>query len=115
MSSKKSFLRGPRTLLTYGIVTLLVTGLLSQLFLRANADTTAGSAAGNNGDYTYTTWKFRSDNQDEVLTRQNLTPISRSEVASLYGTADGMKVMVGGVDVASSSYSGGAKTPVEGR
>ena len=93
---------------------LLVAGVLTASVAYVYATTVIGQLAGNAADSNATTFKFQSDNSDKALTRPNLAPIARSEVPSLYGTANGMTVYDNGVDVTSAGYTGlgGAKTPV---
>ena len=73
-----------------------------------------GGAAGNAGDSNDTTYCFASDNAATQLVRTDGTAIGQSQVASLYGSPDGMTIYDDGVDVNSPSYSGfgGPKTVV---
>lgn len=78
------------------------------------ATTVIGQSAGAAGDSNPTTFKFQTNDSDTPLTRPNLAPIARADVAALYGASDGMTVYDNGIDVAAPGYGGpgGRKTPV---
>jgi len=80
----------------------------------SRAATVAGAPSGNGADNNPATFKFSEDNSDVKLTKTNNSLIDMDEVPSIYGSSEGMRIYVNGVDVASPAYPGpgGPKAPI---
>ncbi|MFQ5574590.1 MAG: LVIVD repeat-containing protein [Terriglobia bacterium] len=86
---------------------------LSQIPVSRGASA-GGAVAGDGADDDLTSFKFRENNAEVELTKTNGVPIALDEVSALYGTPDGMRIYVDGVDIADPAYAGpgGRKQPV---